>query len=90
MGRLSPLSLSPSLLSPSTIMSELAVDVADVPAVFEALSLQLKCTNTHLHRFTNNGFKCKTSKGMTRLNHPWTMILHSTTTLALILAYSSL
>lgn len=36
------LSLSPSLLPPSTTMSELAVDVAEVHAVFEALPLQNK------------------------------------------------
>lgn len=38
--RLSSLSLSPSLLPPSTTMSELAVDVADVHAVFDALTLK--------------------------------------------------
>ena len=40
--RPSSVSLSPSLLPPSTTMSELAVDVADVHAVFDALPLQNK------------------------------------------------
>lgn len=41
-GRVLSLSLSPSLLPPSRTISELAVDVADVTAVFEVLSLSKK------------------------------------------------
>lgn len=38
-GRVLSLSLNPSLLPPSGTISELALDVTDVTAVFEALSL---------------------------------------------------
>ena len=46
--RLSSSSIRASLLPPSTTMSELAVEVADVHAVFDALPLQNKSILMHL------------------------------------------